>query len=1407
MNKLLCIGYLLILLGFSRFALGQLKKENSNHFNEISAREQAASKGLTYGEADGYIQFLKNDFSSKKALEQQAHKHSPYETAHNNDVSETTIYLEPNKPMSLSCPNMGFEQYNFNGWTGSTGTVSIGSTFPIYNQTSGVIVNPAGDNASLINTANYHTIMTIPASNPVYPNCVGYDSIACKVAGTQTVSQISHVSPFSFDKISVRMNGAIANKRACKLKYITTSSVNNKRLSYSYALVFHDPTNTIPAHTEGESPYFKVTIKNEITGLELPSCSSYSFNPITAQASDSLESSVTSTGDPVKYRKWVYNTVDLSSLPAGTPVSINFEVGGCTTGGHYSYAYVDAECGGYATAYSNMCSGTNFATLVAPTGFTAYQWYNSAGVPILGATNDTLVQTTTPGSTFSIDMTTQGGCVITQTVTVALTTVNLINLNATSSCAGGNSGSATVLANGSNGAYTYTWTNTSTSTIVSTNQTATNLEPGNYSILVSSAGCGQASANFAIGFSPPYFYSQIKSFCGNATFLENTGGTNYLWYQNMVPILGPAGSNDTLYINDAVDKDIYTLVYKNPQGCRDSISYILNQLQGGSVDFYALSNSCLEDSSGSAGLNFTSSNPPPYQYFVTGPSSSSVQYNNSGSITSFNLTNLPVGTYTAVVNDGLCYYHKTININPVLTNYTLTPDTYTLICFPDEVTVDLEIGEEIPTTCALSNIPCNSIPKVLFSSPPFTQNAANEYPTPFGNLFTNGRSQFLIRKTDLNSAGITAGKLNSLALNVLDLNAGAKKYPNFSINIGCSNLTALPNASSVSQPFIAGLLPVYSHSNQAISLGWQTYEFSQPYMWDGVSNIIVEVCFSFPNLSGTGNSSQNISVELKQMPYIANMYHVENTNSVCGGAQQANNGIGSSMLNGMNMLPNMKFGFCNVPDPSTYTVTISSNGLITANYSNDSITIAPNFSMPAGTVIYTVSVQNPDGGCIKNKTITAFYPPINTTITATPTNTTICESDSISFSAVGAIDFNWYHNVVGTSISTSSIITVVPPNTGLNNYIVTGVYPCPNSVLDTKTVTVNVIPTADLAITTIPDITKCLNQDFILNANVTSMTSGNPATPFVYSWTTLPGNNPAPGIDSLINYTVTSNSTNTFVVTVNGYCSNSTSDTVIVKNYANDIGISVSNSITVCANTPFTLNSITTGGQPNFNYSWTLNSSTVAITPTLNITSPTIGGTYTLEVTVTDSCNYQKSATQQIYVLPNTLNITITDSAFYCGNTPFTLHSISSGGYPNYTFNWYLSPDNNNSLSSSDSLSYITPATEGIYTFEVVKKDSCGNERSDFQQISVLPPCEITIPNVITPNGDGANEFFKILNSYYHPNIGVTIFDRWGNKIYESSDYQNDWKAEGLDDGTYFYVVDVPQDKKYTGFITVFKNR
>ncbi|MBP8034046.1 MAG: gliding motility-associated C-terminal domain-containing protein [Bacteroidia bacterium] len=1362
-----------------------VKKINKNHFDEKAAIEEAKAKGIKPSEINGYVQFLKNDFSSKKALAKQVHKHSPYE-AGATEIQETVIYLEPNKPLSLGCPNMGFEQYNFNGWTGGIGNTTTGTNLPNYTSTGTTIVNTAGNNTSAFNTTNYHTIMTLPPISNVFPNVPsqGYDTNAAKLINGVLYSQIPTRSPYSFDPVSVRMNGAVANSRACRLKYITTSSSTNQRLSFSYAVVLQNPSG----HTAGESPYFKVEVKNETTGAILPGCTSYTFNPKSTVASDSLfQSDVGSTFDPTFYRKWQYYSVDLSSLPPGTNVSINFEVGGCSLSGHWGYAYVDAECGGVGTPYANMCSGSTFATLVAPSGFNTYQWYDPSGVLIPGATNDTLIQASAvPNTTYSVCMVSPGGCAICQTVTINFTTVNIINLNSTSSCAGGASGTANVQASGSNGIYTYTWTAVPSGSVVGTSQTVTGLAPGTYSVLVASTTCGQASANLSVGVSPPFFISLSKAFCGNSTSIAQPNGSNYTWYNGSTIVPGPAGTNDTLYIAPAVAGDKYTVVYDNAQGCRDSIVYTLNQVTGGTSYFSNTTNVCPSDSNGTTIINLNTPFAAPYSFVVTGPSSATTVTNTSTTSSSLTLTGLAPGTYTAIITDGVCIYNNTVTIGVIATNFTMTP-TNTVLCFPQEVVVNMNFGETAPSSCGLSSSSSCSSPNIIQVGNATTDGSNNNY-SPYGGLWESQKNQFLFRASELLAAGITPGKISSLALNVTNTNGNATSFANFTIKLKCVSYNVLSTTTMDN----TGLVQVFNPTTINATTGWNTYNFAQAYDWDGTSNLLVDICFFNPNWDG------NLSVQYSNPGYVASKYI--NTDGIDQCPLTAVDGSG-------NERPNIRFGNCGASNPASYTVQVSSNGTITANYTNDSIRIAPSFTIPptgTGIVIYTVSVTNPVGNCVTSQTLAILYPPLTTTVTAIPLTFTLCEGGNTSFSANGAANYNWYYNQAGTlmPISTASVINVTPPAVGTNSYIVIGTPICPSGISDTAIVTVDVTPLANLLITPLSDVTKCLNKEYVLNTAVGSVPT-NTAAIYSYSWTTYPGGTPAPGTNSSNTYTTNSNSTTTLVVSVSAACSNPTSDTVVVRNYADDLGISVVNTATLCPNSPFVLNTSTTGGHAAYAYYWTVGTNTISNTSSLSNNSPASGGTYNYNITVIDSCGYQKSSIGTINVLPNTLNVSIIDSSSACGGTPLALNSQAFNGYPNYSYAWSMGFA---TLSLTQALSSTNPTSEGTYTIMVTATDSCGYQATDYQLITVLPPCSIEIPNIITPNGDNANDFFKIKNIEYHPNTSLTIFDRWGKKVYENQNYNNEWKGEGVSDGTFFYIVDVPDDKKYNGFITVFKN-
>jgi len=77
----------------------------------------------------------------------------------------------------------------------------------------------------------------------------------------------------------------------------------------------------------------------------------------------------------------------------------------------------------------------------------------------------------------------------------------------------------------------------------------------------------------------------------------------------------------------------------------------------------------------------------------------------------------------------------------------------------------------------------------------------------------------------------------------------------------------------------------------------------------------------------------------------------------------------------------------------------------------------------------------------------------------------------------------------------------------------------------------------------------------------------------------------------------------------------------------------------------------------------------------------------------------------------------------------------------------------------------------------------------------------LEIPNVITPNGDGYNDLFKIRNLDKYTNNTLTIANRNGQVVFETNNYQNNWDAQNLDAGTYYYILSYKDNKQNKGII------
>ncbi len=80
-------------------------------------------------------------------------------------------------------------------------------------------------------------------------------------------------------------------------------------------------------------------------------------------------------------------------------------------------------------------------------------------------------------------------------------------------------------------------------------------------------------------------------------------------------------------------------------------------------------------------------------------------------------------------------------------------------------------------------------------------------------------------------------------------------------------------------------------------------------------------------------------------------------------------------------------------------------------------------------------------------------------------------------------------------------------------------------------------------------------------------------------------------------------------------------------------------------------------------------------------------------------------------------------------------------------------------------------------------------------QIVPEPPedCQLTIYNVITPNGDGTNDFLTIEGISLYPDHKVVVVDRWGNIVFEQRNYRQNWAGTNngipLSGGTYYVIV------------------
>ena len=130
---------------------------------------------------------------------------------------------------------------------------------------------------------------------------------------------------------------------------------------------------------------------------------------------------------------------------------------------------------------------------------------------------------------------------------------------------------------------------------------------------------------------------------------------------------------------------------------------------------------------------------------------------------------------------------------------------------------------------------------------------------------------------------------------------------------------------------------------------------------------------------------------------------------------------------------------------------------------------------------------------------------------------------------------------------------------------------------------------------------------------------------------------------------------------------------------------------------------------------------------------------------------------------------------------------------------WYV-------ISSGDTLygfnqNYYFPDSAGIYSIKQIVSNEYACSDSTDRSITITTGYKIFIPNSFSPNGDDINDYFRPLGEgikSYH----ITIFNRWGQQVYASYDYENGWDGRNyagsiVIPGAYYFKIDMIDEKNY----------
>lgn len=1094
----------------------------------------------------------------------------------------------------------------------------------------------------------------------------------------------------------------------------------------------------------------------------------------------------------------VVTTQDLDNVVAGLySVTVTTSINSCTA---VAANLLITEPGlsltiGNPVITNVTCNGLcNGAIDINPTGGTGAYEYQWAGVNGQGDPQDRINLCT---GTYAVTVLDENNCQTTGSFTVSQPAALTVTGNITNiSCGGPNSGAITLTVNGGTGNRTYNWSGTGTG-VNQTAQNQTGLSIGSYNVTVTDANQCTTAQSFSVTSAPSLVltYTQnnvtCNGLCNGSINLTASGGSGSLTYN----WTGTSTVNQTAQDQNNLCSGTYSVTVSDANSCTGVLSAILIT-QPQALDVQANVTNPTNGSNGTIGL-VVSGGTLNYTYsWQAAPGIVQGQPNQSG---------LAPGIYNVTVTDANgCTNSESFELEASVNQIVISNIIVVPAGCPGEANGEIYIDVN-GGTGTLLYLWYNITP-----GPPIwtSQDITGLLPGIYYVVVTDALGQTITSQnvsvpgssSNLNIGNIVNPQTGSVSLGangdiLISVTGGTLPYtyswsdlpgspdPEDRVDIlpgfycvtvgdqsGCNQVLC------VTVPYIPSVLIVPSsqvEENDVTCFGENDGSVimhiqggDAPYsvfLNDVLIETNYEQTITIDNLSGgnyayevqdSNGQSVNVLINIDEPDALDVPFTANNAQCICNGSITLNPTGGT-------------------PSSGTY------------NYVwNDGFTTKDRSGLCPGSV-YTCTVSDANG-------CSFIVGPISITDVSTPLiladidlNNVICDSDddgSIILTLSGGVTpytIIWSDNG-GNPIGSGTQITGLSPG----NYGVSISDGCPGgNIIQQFTISA----TTTLAINNVL-VTPTSGVGIADGAAQAAVTGGNPD--YTYNW--CAGTNGPNG-------TVTGLTAGPCSVTVTDEDGCIVQAEFLVQSgFGPQIAITVNNNVSCYGLCDGSATVNLTGGLGPFTYEWEGGS-------TLKTANNLCGGV--ADVTITDSNGTEYVQNVEITQPdPLIVNVIVTDATAANFSDGSAVADVQGGTGP-YTYLW------------NDKLQTITAEVDSLApgdNYAVLIEDAAGCTEL-VQNINVGPYILISCFEgsvVITPNEDGKNDVFVVsCNNNYQ--IHIEIYNRWGQLMFTSDDYQDDWK--GLDDkgkplpeGGYFFVIEADEGngiKQYKGAISLIREQ